>query len=249
MDFKCFNETFKPAALLIPAMFCNEELFSYIIEYLPDYHIIVPVLDGHSADDTVFTSVENQSDKIREYLKKENISELAFICGMSLGAIIAFEVYKNSNINIKRAIFDGGPFFDFGKPIKWFMDKVFGLICSTDRKNPKLVNKLLIMKAPYLVNDRTIDMFTTICTQMKEESIDNLTTACYSFSCPELSAELQKKAVFLYGSKEPAIKSMPRLKKSYRYASFIVKKGYRHIEYQAAHTIEYVRFITGKEDK
>jgi pimeloyl-ACP methyl ester carboxylesterase len=93
---------------------------------LPNSYLIIPTLDGHYMENkTSFISLNDQVDKIFDFLKKNNIIELFCIAGTSLGALIAFEIYKRHKIKIRKIIFDGGPFFEFN----CFQQYIFEIIC------------------------------------------------------------------------------------------------------------------------
>jgi hypothetical protein len=155
-----------------------------------------------------------------------------------MGAIIAFEIYRRNDIQIQSGFFDGGPFFTFSNPMKWLMGGVFGVIASMANKNPKMLTDVINKKVSYLITDGSAAMMLSVAGHMNKESIRNLVTACYSFPCMNLSEQLQSKVTFFYGDSEPAKKSMPRLQKMYPNATFIEKKGFNHLQFQAQHEKE-----------
>lgn len=95
-------------------MFFDGRCFEEISEFLKeDYCVIIPTLDGHGTDDTIFQSVQVEADKIIAYLKQNNITDLELLLGISMGGIIAFEVYRRKQLVTKHVFLDGVPFFDF----------------------------------------------------------------------------------------------------------------------------------------
>jgi pimeloyl-ACP methyl ester carboxylesterase len=208
------------------------------ISSLRGYYLVIPILDGHSPDeDTIFVSVKAEADTIYAYLRNEGIDELEFIDGLSLGAIIAFEVYRRREIRIKRVFSDGGPFFSFGRGMKGFMRVAFG----APIKHPRLFGAIIRRKFPY--SNSGVDIAIDVCRHMKAESIRSLASACYSFMFPKLSEEAQREMTFLYGEVEPANKSMPELQAHYPTARFLTIPGCHHCEYMSTNVHEYARIL------
>jgi Esterase/lipase len=229
-------------ALLIHAMFVTSEGFSALVEYLKDdYFMIIPTLDGHDANEgSDFLSVDDEADKILCYLQENNIDELDFVLGTSLGAIIAFEVYKRNVLHIDKVFLDGGPFFNFGSLLQKIAVRKFWSICTKVRKDRENAVKKLDELFPGLGN-----IMLDVCSHITERSVQNLAHACYSFLLPQLDETAQKPITFLYGTKEPALMCVPRLKK-YKYSYIIKKEGYSHCGYLLSHPEEYAEMLRGK---
>lgn len=239
MKFKTIGNPNGHKILLIHAMFVTSESFGALTEYLKkDYLIITSTLDGHDInEDSEFLSVEDEADKILDYLQDNDIKELEFILGTSLGAIIAFEIYKRNKININKVYLDGGPFFKFGPLVQKILTKKFLDICSGIQQNPeKAVNKLNSL-FPGLGNQ----MF-DVCSHITEDSVKNLARACYSFKLPNLNIEAQKSVVFLYGTKESARLCIFRLRK-YKYSRIIKKRGFNHCGYLLSCPKDYAEML------
>lgn len=171
------------------------------------------------------------------YLKDNSIKELDFMLGTSLGAIIAFEIYKRNEIRINKVYLDGGPFFKFGALLQKVAAKKFCNICSEVRQNPqKAINKI-----ERLFKGLGNEMCEVAC-HITEESIKNLAHACYSFTLPNLKPVEQKSVVFLYGTKEPARFCIFRLRK-YKYSRIIKKNGFSHCGYLLSYPKEYAEML------
>lgn len=245
MKFKTVGNPYGHRILLIHAMFVTSESFFALIEYLKnDYFIITPTLDGHDINEnSIFLSVEDEADKILGYLQDNDIKELDFVLGTSLGAIIAFEIYKRNEININKVYLDGGPFFKFGPLLRKISTKKFQNICSKIQQNREKAVSKLDSLFPGLGNQ----MF-EVCCNITEESVKNLAYACYSFKLPNLNIEAQKSVIFLYGTKESARFCIHRLKK-YKYSRVIKKNGFKHCGYLLSCPKEYAEMLKGNSDK
>lgn len=244
MKFKTVGNFNGKRVLLIHAMFVTSESFSDLIEYLKDdYFIIIPTLDGHDVNEnSIFLSYEDEADKILAYLQDNDIKNLDFVLGTSLGAIIAFEIYKRNRIHINKVYLDGGPFFKFEPLLQKIITKKFWNICSRIQQNhEKAVNKLDSL-FPGLGNQ----MF-EVCSHITEESVKNLAYACYNFKLPHLDIAAQESVTFLYGTKESARLCMFRLKK-YKYSRIIKKNGFNHCGYLLSCPKEYAEMLKGNID-
>ena len=75
----------------------NYEEVSEILK--SNYHVILPILDGHSGSDRDFTSIENNANEIIEYIDNNYNGNVKLIGGLSLGAQILLDILsKRDNI-------------------------------------------------------------------------------------------------------------------------------------------------------
>jgi len=57
-----------------------------------DYHVVLPVLDGHSGSDRPFTSIEDNASELIAYIDGHFGGKLLFIGGLSLGGQVLLEM-------------------------------------------------------------------------------------------------------------------------------------------------------------
>ena len=58
----------------------------------PDYHVILPILDGHAGSDRPFTSIEDNASELLSYIDERLGGSVLFIGGLSLGGQILLEL-------------------------------------------------------------------------------------------------------------------------------------------------------------
>ena len=58
----------------------------------PDYHVILPVLDGHAGSGRAFTSIEDNAVEIIDFIDQNLNGRVLMIGGLSLGAQIVLEM-------------------------------------------------------------------------------------------------------------------------------------------------------------
>ena len=64
-----------------------------------EFHIVIPILDGHSGSDTNFTSIESNALEIINFINKNYNGKVKLIGGLSLGGQILLEILsKNPDI-------------------------------------------------------------------------------------------------------------------------------------------------------
>lgn len=71
-----------------------------------NYHIIIPVLDGHSGSDRDFTSIEENASEIIEYIDEKYEGRVFLIGGLSLGGQILVEMLSMRKNICKYAIIE-----------------------------------------------------------------------------------------------------------------------------------------------
>lgn len=57
-----------------------------------DYHVILPILDGHAGSDTGFTTIEQNAERIIEYIDTDFCGHITALGGLSLGGQVALEI-------------------------------------------------------------------------------------------------------------------------------------------------------------
>lgn len=57
-----------------------------------DFHVIVPVLDGHADNDDNFSSIEENAKRLIDYIEKNHGGSIDFIGGLSLGGQVLLEM-------------------------------------------------------------------------------------------------------------------------------------------------------------
>ena len=69
-----------------------------------NYHIIIPILDGHAGSDKRFTTIENNALEIIEFINDKLDGSVLLIGGLSLGGQILLEILSHRKDICKYAI-------------------------------------------------------------------------------------------------------------------------------------------------
>lgn len=128
-----------------------------------EYHVVLPILDGHAGSDADFTSIEDNAKRLLDYLDKTYGGSVYLLAGLSLGAQILLEMLAQRKNICQHAIIESAsvipdrltasltaPLFSMSFPLiqkKWFAkwqfhylgmrDDLFGRYYEDTRKLSK----------------------------------------------------------------------------------------------------------------
>jgi pimeloyl-ACP methyl ester carboxylesterase len=226
--------------LLIHGMALDSSGFGKIAALLADeYYIITPTLDGHHKENkTVFTSLTDQAEKIIYYLRENGIEELDFIAGVSLGAMIAFEMYKTKQVKVRKYIFDGAPFFAWGRFQNRILRTMFYPPLKWAGKLPLVAG---LLKRMYGGAQPDILRFASF---MEKRDVHNIADTISNVRLPQ-AFDGSERLIFLYGSREYALKCMKRFRKLHGY-ELIINDGYGHTQFMYDCAEQYAELIRRK---
>ena len=115
MEILAFGNKEKKKIILLHGFQCPYQVWEdYIKYYEKDYHIIVPILQGHSVKNKEdFISYKDSVKQIEDYYISRYGYDVYVIFGMSMGGIIAANIWQSNMLNIKTIIFDGSPLVSY----------------------------------------------------------------------------------------------------------------------------------------
>ena len=130
MIFHTYGNKENKAVVLIHGMLTPWQIWNTTIEkFSNDYYVVVPELDAHTEEmPTVFNSVEEEAEQIREYIVKELNGQVFLLAGLSMGGRIAATLAKNEDLNIENMVLDGAP-----------LDKANGLMRAVTKASYKSI--------------------------------------------------------------------------------------------------------------
>ena len=130
MIFHTFGNKENKAVVLIHGVLTPWQIWNTAIEkFSNDYYVVVPELDAHTEETpTVFNSVEEEAEQIREYIVKELGGQVFLLAGLSMGGRIAATLAKNEDLRIENMVLDGAP-----------LDKANGLMRAVTKASYKSI--------------------------------------------------------------------------------------------------------------
>ena len=69
-----------------------------------DYHVVLPILDGHAGSDRPFTGIEDNASEIIEYVDQNFGGQMLMMGGLSLGAQILLEILSKRGDICRHAL-------------------------------------------------------------------------------------------------------------------------------------------------
>lgn len=96
-----------------------------------DFHVILPILDGHADSDQSFVSIEENARRIIAYIDESYSGSVAILGGLSLGAQILVEILSQRPDICQAAMIESAlvkPMKMTHHMVKLMMDMSYGLI-------------------------------------------------------------------------------------------------------------------------
>ena len=164
------------------------------------YHIIIPILDGHSDSDRRFTSIEDNAQEIIDYIENDYDGHISLIGGLSLGGQILLEILSRKNDICDYAIVESAlavPMKTTYKMIRPTFSMSYGLI-SKKWFSKMQFNSLRIRK------DLFDDYYRDTCKIEKEDMISFM-EANSKYSLKDSLQETKAKVLVIVGEKNQQI--------------------------------------------
>ena len=199
MIFHTYGKKEDKAVVLIHGMLTPWQIWNTAIKkFKRDYYVIVPELDAHTElNPTMFHSVEEEADKIRDYLKEEIGGKVFLLAGLSMGGRIAATLAKNEEMKIGDLVLDGAPLAKMNGLMKAVLKTNYRTIINkTKQRDAKLMEQA---KRDFLPEEM-LPYYIKIAENMTIESIDNVIDSVFSdFVIEKFASDM--KILFMHGTK------------------------------------------------
>ena len=210
-------------------------------QYLSEqYHVVLPILDGHADSDAPFTSIDDNATRIIAYIDQHLGEKVLAVGGLSLGGQIAVEILTQRSDICRFALFES----TLVKPSKLtraLIKPTFGMSYGLIKQ--KWFAK---MQAAYLGIPQKLfdDYYRDTCKITKEDMIAFLeSNSAYSIK-PALR-NTQAKVHIVFGSKEQSLirTSGKLLNHTILGSTMEVLPGYRHGDLSLNHPQAYAQIL------
>ncbi len=215
--------------------------FTDEIELLkPRFHVVVPALDGHAGSGADFISVEENADRIINYIDEKFGGQVLMIGGLSLGGQVLLETLSRRKNICKFAMIESAlalPMPMTCRLIKPGIRLSYGLISK------KWFSKLQ-MKSLNIRGDLFDVYFRDTCAISRENYVRILQGNSSYRAKPDLSRCQAKVLIFVGGKERPIMKKSAKLINGLIPGSELVTvKNYHHGELSLNHADEYVEYM------
>ncbi len=234
MVFDTYGNKDNKSILMIHPMFTSKDYFKDKIELLTkEYFLILPTLSGHYYK-SIYRSMKDEMDCIDKFLQENGIKKLNFIVGFSLGGNIAYSYFCTHPDLVEYAVIDSAPIFKFPKFIKKrFYNKYKKCLLKIKQNNVDIAKEL------NKCFNGMGQMQKVIAPKVDLQSLLGLIESCYNVPLYDMSADIQSRLTFVYGSKDIARFCLPRIKR-YRSAKFVKVKNCNHCGYFMNNVTDYI---------
>ena len=205
------------------------------------YHVVLPVLDGHADSDAPFTSIEDNAARLISYIDAHFGGQVLVIGGLSLGGQIAVEMLSQRKDICRYALLESA----LVKPSKLtaaMIGPAFGMSYGLIKQ--KWFAKL---QADYLGIPRELfdDYFRDTCALSKADMIAFLKANSLYTIKPSL-CETTAKAMIMAGAKEQkSIRDSAKLLQEAISGSRVeILPGLRHGDLSINHPARFVEILT-----
>ena len=205
-----------------------------------DYHVILPILDGHAGSDRSFTTIEDNAAEIIDFIRSDLGGSVYLLGGLSLGAQAALEILSQQGDICEHAIIESAAVIP--SKITHVMIKP-SLACSYGLIKQKWFARLQF-KSLRIKDDLFNDYFHDTCAITKEDMIAFL-QANTSYAIKESLKNTTADVRVYYGERETrGIKqSAQRIKDMLPNASVTELSGMFHGDFSINHAEDYVKAI------
>ncbi len=211
-----------------------------------DYHVIIPILNGHSNSDREFTSIEDNAEEIINFIKHNYDGKIFMLGGLSLGGQILLEILSNQSDICSYAIVESALVLPM-KTTHKLIEPTYKLCYNFIKKRwfSKLqFNSLKIKK------DLFEDYYADTCKISKADLIAMLKSNS-NYLLKHSIRNSNANVLVIVGDKELKI-MINSAKKIHQYipnSELRILKGYRHGELSINRAEEYVRIIKDLSEK
>ena len=215
--------------------------YKEIAEHLEkQYHVLIPILDGHAGSDREFISIEENAREIIEYINNTCNGSVLLIGGLSLGAQILLEMLAQRRDICKYAIVESAlviPQRIINGCVKLSVYMSYGLIKK--RWFSRLQFYALRMK------HEMFEIYYEDTCQISQKSLVAILKANTNYQIKDSVKECNAKVLVLVGKKESnmMIDSAKKIHKLLPKNELKIIEGCYHGDISMKHTLDYVRSV------
>ena len=215
----------------------NYEEVSEILK--SNYHVILPILDGHSGSDRDFTSIENNANEIIEYIDNNYNGNVKLIGGLSLGAQILLDILSKRDNICEYTIIESAlvcPMKMTNRLIELLINMSYGLI------NKKWFSKLQFKSLK--IKEELVDKYYIDSSNITKDNMISFLKANSNYHLKNIKTN-KSKSIVVVGSKERPImiKSAKIIHDELINSELEILSGYYHGDLSINHPNEYAEKV------
>ena len=203
----------------------------YIEHYKKDFHIIVPILQGHNPDlKEEFTSIKESAKEIEDFYTSQYGNDVYAIYGMSMGGIIASQLWENKNLNISKLILESSPLLSYNRFMTFILTKNYLMLThKTQQRDEKIVKQAINS----IISEDKLEHFLRVLDNMSDTTIINYLNEAGKYNLPNNIDTPDTEIIYYHGTtinEMLAKKTAKYIKKYYPNSQIICFNGKGHCE-------------------
>ncbi|MDB8658209.1 alpha/beta fold hydrolase [Streptococcus anginosus] len=205
-----------------------------------EFHIVIPILDGHSDSDTNFISIENNASEIINFINENYNGKVKLIGGLSLGGQVLLEILsRNPNI-CEYAVIESALVIPMKFTYK-MIEPIFNLTYGLTKKSwfSKLQFKNLKIK------NSLYDLYYEDTCKISKNNLIAFMKSNSSYELKDTLSRTRAKVLILVGRKERSImkKSAVKIAELIPNSELEILQGYYHGDISINHADDYVERV------
>lgn len=204
------------------------------------FHVVIPILDGHTGSDAPFTTIEDNAKEIITYIDEHFGGKVLLIGGLSLGAQILVDILSQRDSICEFAVVESALVL----PMKWtscMIEPVFSLFYPLVKKRwfARMQFKSLHMDAEYF------EEYYADSAGISKKDLTAILKANSGYSIKQSLGQCNAKALVAVGEREKRImkRSAGMIADYISDSEILFIKGYRHGELSINHSDRYVKAV------
>ena len=203
----------------------------YIEHYKNDYHIIVPILQGHNPNmKEDFISFEESAKKIEDYYISRYGNNVFAIYGMSMGGVLTSQIWQNKKLDIDKVILESSPLISYNKLMTSLMIKQYLMLTHKTQVRDKKVLKQAVNS---IIPEDKLDVFLAMMDNISDTTITNYINQIGSYKLPSDIDTPNTEVYYYYGTKINELlakKTAEYIRKNYPSSKIKCFQGKGHCE-------------------
>lgn len=170
----------------------------YIEHYKRDFHILIPVLPGHDPDRKEdFISFADTAEEFEKYVVPKYGRHLYAVYGMSMGGVLAAELWQSGRLELEKVVLDGTPLMSMNGILKKMMIRFYLDVTHKAQQRDK---KTLEQAAKSICPQECLEDFLRVLDHMSDATIVNYINDLARFELKEGIHSPDTKIYFYHGT-------------------------------------------------
>ena len=200
MEILEFGDKEKDKIILIHGFETPYQIWEkYIEHYKNNYHIIVPILQGHNPNiKEDFISFEESAKDIEDYIISRYGNNVFAIYGMSMGGVLTSQIWQNKKLDIDKVILESSPLISYNRLMTLMMTKQYLMLTHKTQARDK---RVVTQAVNSIIPKDKLDVFLAMMDNMSDTTITNYIRQIGSYKLPSNIDTPNTEVYYYYGTK------------------------------------------------